>query len=340
MKIKRQDVHKKMKQNLGAEQIIKERYKILEIIGQGGMGCVYLAEDLRLSGRLCALKSVTYDQNLPEEVIRQTREQFEREATVLARLDHPNLPKVSDFFSEKDSDYLVMDFVPGDDLRTLMLEKKIDDEFLEERKVLNWASQITEALIYLHSQNPAILHRDIKPSNIKLTPNGVIKLVDFGLVKILISGEKTITVVHGHGSAYYTPLEQYGGDTGHTDPRSDVYSLGATLYHLLTNQAPLEARQRFLEPGTELPLREINHKISPRTERAVKLAMVIHPDERLQSMQEFRDALLGDWDPRLSPSKSMPAPDFIEMLRASREQVLAWIAVIMLAISLITTLMY
>jgi serine/threonine-protein kinase len=289
---------------------------------------------------LCALKAVYYEKNLPDDVITQTREQFEREATVLARLDHPNLPKVSDFFSELDRDYLVMDFVPGEDLRTLMLEVKKRGEFLEERKVLSWSSQIADALIYLHSQTPAILHRDIKPSNIKLTPNGIIKLVDFGLVKILVSGEKTITVVHGHGSAYYTPLEQYGGDTGHTDPRSDVYSLGATIYHLLTNTPPLEARQRFLNPSLELPLREINNKISPRTERAVLLAMNIHPDGRLQSMQEFKDALLGDWDPRQNPKGALPAPDLKEIMRANREQMMAWIAVLLLIISFITTMLY
>lgn len=328
-----------MNTNIEAAEIIKERYKIKEIIGQGGMGCVYLAEDLRLSGRLCALKAVYYEKNLPDDVITQTREQFEREATVLARLDHPNLPKVSDFFSEEDRDYLVMDFVPGEDLRTLMLEVKKKGEFLEERKVLSWASQIADALIYLHGQTPAILHRDIKPSNIKLTPNGIIKLVDFGLVKILVSGEKTITVVHGHGSAYYTPLEQYGGDTGHTDPRSDVYSLGATIYHLLTNTPPLEARQRFLNPSLELPLREINNKISPRTERAVLLAMNIHPDGRLQSMQQFKEALLGDWDPRQNPRGALPAPDLMEIMRANREQIMAWVAVLMLIISLVTTML-
>lgn len=329
-----------MNTKIDTETVIKERYKVKEVIGQGGMGCVYLAEDLRLSGRLCALKAVYYEKNLPDDVIQQTREQFEREATVLARLDHPNLPKVSDFFSDQDRDYLVMDFVPGEDLRTLMLEEKKQGVFLDERKVLSWASQIADALIYLHGQNPPILHRDIKPSNIKLTPNGIIKLVDFGLVKILVSGEKTVTVVHGHGSAYYTPLEQYGGDSGHTDPKSDVYSFGATLYHLLTNKPPLEARQRFLDPNLELPLREINGKISPRTERAIKMAMNIHPDDRIQTMKEFKDALLGEWDPRQNPKGALPAPDIPEMMRTNREQTLAWIAVLMVIISLITTLMY
>jgi serine/threonine-protein kinase len=325
---------------LKTKDVIKDRYQIKEIIGQGGMGCVYLADDLRLAGRLCAIKAVYYEKDLPEDIIRQTREQFKREATVLARLDHPNLPKVSDFFSDQERDYLVMDFVPGEDLRTLMIDEKKRGKFLEERKVLNWASQIADALIYLHEQDPAILHRDIKPSNIKLTPNGIIKLVDFGLVKILVYGEKTITVVQGHGSAYYTPLEQYGGDTGHTDPRSDVYSFGATLYHLLTNKAPAEARERFLEIENETSLSEFNKKISPRTEQAILIAMNIHPDQRFQSVKKFKEALLGDWEPRLNPNGAMPAPNLKEILKTRREQILAGTALIMLIASLILTYMY
>ena len=326
------DIHKK-------NEIVKERYKIREIIGQGGMGCVYLADDLRLAGRLCALKAVYYESNLPEDVIDQTRAQFKREATVLARLDHPNLPKVSDFFSDQDRDYLAMDYVPGKDLRALMLEEKQKDKFLAERDVLNWASQIADALIYLHGQSPAILHRDIKPSNIKLTPNGIIKLVDFGLVKILISGEKTITVVHGHGSAYYTPLEQYGGDTGHTDPRSDVYSFGATLYHLVTNKAPMEARQRFLDPAGELPMKEFNKNISPRTEVAINMAMKVHPDDRIQSVEEFKEALLGEWNPRQNPNAALPAPNLGSLMKASEEQILAWVAALLLVISIFATIL-
>jgi serine/threonine-protein kinase len=109
-------------------------------------------------------------------------------------------------------------------------------------------TQLCDALIYLHSQDPAILHRDIKPSNIKLTPDGRIKLVDFGLVKVLADDDsnRTLTVVQGRGTAAFTPLEQYGGDTGGTDVRSDLYSLGATVYNLLNNQPPLDAKRRFL----------------------------------------------------------------------------------------------
>ena len=327
-----------MNANHQKKEIIKDRYQIREIIGQGGMGCVYLADDLRLTGRLCALKAVFYERNLPKDAISQTRDQFKREATVLARLDHPNLPKVSDFFSDEERDYLVMDYVPGKDLRELMLESKKKGVYLSEREVLNWASQISDGLIYLHEQTPIILHRDIKPSNIKLTPNGIIKLVDFGLVKILVSGEKTITVVHGHGSAFYTPLEQYGGDTGHTDPRSDVYSLGATLYHLLTNKAPKEARERFLEQTSEMAMKEFNKNISPRTEKAIGLAMKVHPDERIQSVKEFRNALMGDWNPRQNPNAALPAPSLGDFINTSEEQVLVWVAALFLLISIFVTL--
>ena len=247
-------------------EVLRERYTIRRIIGQGGMGSIYLAEDLRLEGRQCALKEVEHDSSLPLDMLEQAREQFQREATVLARLDHPNLPKVSDFFSEEKRDYLVMDFIPGKDLRTLMIEARQREEFLPEPEVLAWAAQLADALIYMHNQDPPILHRDIKPSNLKLTPRGLIKLVDFGLVKILASEEMTITVLQGRGTALYTPLEQYGGDTGHTDARSDVYAFGATLYHLLANHAPVEARERFLHPGSLPPLRVQRPDISVRTE--------------------------------------------------------------------------
>ena len=323
---------------LQAGEILKERYIIRRIIGQGGMGSVYLADDDRLIGRLCAIKEVFHDQTIEESIRNQSREQFQREATVLARLDHPNLPKVSDFFSIDERDYLVMDFVPGKDLSVLMTEARMKKAFLDEKDVLGWAGQMAEALSYLHSQDPPILHRDIKPSNLKLTPNGVIKLVDFGLVKILSTDEVTITVVQGRGTAVYTPLEQYGGDVGHTDIRSDIFSFGATLYHLLTNNPPEEARDRFLNPGLLIPPRESNSSISPRTERAILWAMRLHPDERPQNVEQFRQALLGDWNPVKQPKGSMPLPTMVDLLNSRVEKVLLWVSLGLLFFSLIVTL--
>jgi serine/threonine-protein kinase len=319
---------------------LRDRYKIQQFISQGGMGNIYQAEDLLLEGRICAIKEVRLEINLPEDTRRQTRDQFRQEANVLARLDHPNLPKVSDIFFEEDRDFLVMDYVPGKDLRTLMVEARQRGEFLDEKAVLEWAAQLAEALIYLHSQEPAILHRDIKPSNLKLTPNGIIKLVDFGLVKILAQNDETITIVQGRGTALYTPLEQYGGDTGHTDARSDVYAFGATLYHLLTNQPPNEARERFLNPYALPNMREINKKLTPRTERAVSWAMNLHPDDRPESMQIFRDALFGDLDVVTRPrgSQGLPAPSILDVFAEPLERGLVWTAAVLILLSLAATL--
>ncbi|MBL8057109.1 MAG: protein kinase, partial [Anaerolineales bacterium] len=145
---------------LQAGDTLRQRYRILRPIGQGGMGSIYQAEDLRLEGRLCAVKEVQMDPGLPTRTQQQAREQFYREASVLARLDHPNLPKVSDYFSEADRDYLVMDFVPGRDLKEIMDEARQNGRFLGETEVLTWAGQLADALDYLHRQEPPIVHRD------------------------------------------------------------------------------------------------------------------------------------------------------------------------------------
>jgi eukaryotic-like serine/threonine-protein kinase len=324
---------------LKAGEVLRGRYRISRIIGQGGMGSIYLADDLRLEGRLCALKEVEHDRSMPADLLKQAREQFQREATVLARLDHPNLPKVSDFFSVGGRDYLVMDFVPGKDLRTLMLEARQKNEFLPEKEVLRWASQLCDALTYLHSQKPPILHRDIKPSNLKLTPSGLLKLVDFGLVKILASEEMTVTIVQGRGTALYTPLEQYGGDTGHTDNRSDIYAFGATLYHLLTNHSPPEARERFLHPEGLPEPSTFNPDISYRVERAILWAMSLHPDDRPESMQAFRDALLGDWDPVIQPRSVRPRVQKPGWLASPIERTLLIVSVGVVLLSLAATLL-
>lgn len=327
-----------MPTQLKAGEVLKNRYKIRRIIGHGGMGSIYLADDLRLAGRLCALKEVEHDRSMPADLVKQAREQFLREATVLARLDHPNLPKVSDFFSIGARDYLIMDFVPGQDLRTLMSEAHQKGQFLAERDVLSWASQLADALSYMHGQKPPILHRDIKPSNLKLTPSGLVKLVDFGLVKILASDEVTITILQGRGTAIYTPLEQYGGDTGHTDSRSDVYAFGATLYHLLTNTRPVEARELFLRPDMLVPARQINPDISLRTERAIAWAMSLHPEDRPQDVEEFRNALLGDWNPITKPRAPLPSPSIADLVSSPTEMALIWIAAGLVLISLVLTL--
>lgn len=323
---------------LKAGEVLRGRYKVNRIIGQGGMGSIYLSADLRLEGRKCALKEVEHDRSLPSVMIKEVREQFLREATVLARLDHPNLPKVSDFFSIGNRDYLVMDFVPGKDLRTIMLEARQAESFLSESDVLNWAAQLADALAYLHHQDPPIVHRDIKPSNLKLTPSGLLKLVDFGLVKLLSLGEVTITILQGQGTALYTPLEQYGGNGMHTDVRSDIYSLGATLYHLLTNQAPLEARERFLNPEAMVPPRQINPDLSLRTERAILWAMNLHPDQRPETIDAFREDLIGER--RVLPHKVTQPLRLKDLVRTNPEGELIVIAAGLTVVSLFLTLVF
>jgi serine/threonine protein kinase len=327
--------------SLSNGEVLHDRYKIRERIGQGGAGSIYLADDLRLEGRLCALKEVEYDTALPENIREQARGQFLREATILARLDHPNLPKVSDFFSNGARDYLVMDYVPGDDLRTVMLEARRNKTFLSEQQVLDWARQLANALAYLHGQEPAIVHRDIKPSNLKLTPTGLLKLVDFGLVKIMAPNEEvTITVIQGQGTALYTPLEQYGSDDTHTDTRSDIYSFGATLYHLLTNEPPVDARRRFIKPTSLIPPRQINPSISARTEKAVLWAMALHPDERPASIQILADFLFEGHEALFRSASVPPAPDLqtIRIFSQRIDALLAWTTAGLLILSLIATL--
>ena len=279
---------------MSGERVLRGRYKLQALVGQGGAGSVYRAEDLRLPGRLTAVKEILTDPNEADEVKRQAQEQFQREASILARLDHPCLPKVSDYFSHEGRDFLVMDYVDGPNLRELVEQSNADGEALAEERVLGWIAQLIETVAYLHGQSPPVLHRDIKPSNIKLVAGDRIKLVDFGLFKPLDPQDpRTLTVARGIGSLPYTPLEQYAGDTGHTDLRADVFSLGATLYHLLTGRAPATAQERFLQPNALKAPGRLRSNLSPRVESAILSAMALHPEKRPSDMIEFRELLFG-----------------------------------------------
>jgi serine/threonine-protein kinase len=277
--------------------VLRDRYKLIDVVGHGGMGNVYLAEDLRLPGRMCAIKEIQPEANASPEAQRQEHNQFLREASLLAQLDHPNLPKVSDFFAEGGRDYLVMDYVPGKNLKELIDDSRIQDRLLDVDTVSGWAQQIMDSVSYLHSQEPAVLHRDIKPSNIKLTPDNRIKLVDFGLAKVMATdNSSTITVIQGRGTAYYTPLEQYGAESEHTNAKSDIYALGATLYHLLSGTPPPEAKERFLNPAVMRPLRSVNNNVPTRMSEAVDWSLEMHPDNRPESVEQFRQAFNGEID--------------------------------------------
>jgi len=280
------------------DTVLRDRYRIEALVGQGGMGAVYKAHDLLLPGRLCAVKEVLpaqWDYGRPENR-HAALEQFHQEAATLARLDHPNLPKVSDVFAWEDRQYLIMDFVAGPSLSEIVRQAHLEEPAhgLPEAQVLEWSRQLLDALAYLHRQSPAVLHGDIKPANIILARSGLLKLVDFGLVRLIHPEDpKTITVVQSRGTMAYTPIEQFGGDIGYTGPAADIYSLGATLYHLLAGQAPPDAQTRFLEAGRLRSLQQPGRSVSPRTEAAVFHAMAMHPSRRTPSAAAFRQELLA-----------------------------------------------
>jgi len=278
---------------LGYQTVLADRYLVVSVLGNGAMGAVYLADDQRLSGRRCAIKENRPGADENPEVLTRLREQFLAEANVLARLDHPGLPKVSDYFITDDNrEYLVMDYVEGEDLNS-MLERIRRP--LEEEPVIGWADQVLDAMAYLHAQRPQpIIHRDIKPANLRLNLQGRIKLVDFGLVKLFDAGKpETKFELRGLGTPAYAPLEQFASSEQHTDTRSDIYALGATLYHLLTNMHPSDVHQRLLDPEVLLAPRHLNPNLSKNTEQVILKAMEIHPNNRYQSADEMRAALDG-----------------------------------------------
>ncbi len=266
-------------------QVLKGRYQIESILGEGGMGTVYLARDL-LTDRLRAIKELFPDPLADEARLQAARLQFRREAEALSKLRHSNIPRVSDYFDIDENDYLVMDFIEGESLADILGHKKRPTE----RLTYAWLEQILDALDYCHRHQ--VLHRDVKPANIILTPEGRVMLVDFGLIKVYDPhNPRTATIVRGLGTPEYTPLEQYDAGAGHTDARSDIYGLGATLYHLLTGQAPQPVSQRILNPDTQPALQQLNPKISPWMAQFVQRAMAIHPQDRFESIREMRREL-------------------------------------------------
>ncbi len=266
---------------LDKNTLLHDRYRVIEILGQGGMGSVYRAIDERL-GVAVALKENLFT---TEEYMRQ----FRLEAVILANLRHPNLPRVSDHFelSDQQGQYLVMDFIEGEDLRNRM--DRLGS--INEEDATQIGAAICDALAYLHTRKPPILHRDIKPGNVKITPDGHIFLVDFGLAKVYQSGNQATTTGARAMTPGYSPPEQYG--TARTDPRTDIYSLGATLYAALCGVIPEDGLARAMDNAQLTPLRKRNSKVSRRFASAIEKAMAVDPSDRFQSAEEFKKALIG-----------------------------------------------
>lgn len=276
-------------------QTLNNRYRIVRLLGQGGFGAVYRAWDANLN-RPCAVK-----ENL--DTSPEAQRQFAREATVLANLSHPNLPRVTDHFSLLgQGQYLVMDFVDGDDLHTIMKRQGS----VPVTQAVGWISQVAEALIYLHSREPHVVHRDIKPANIRITPEGHAMLVDFGLVKLFDPHMKT-TIGARAVTPGYAPPEQYG--QGKTDARTDLYALGATLYNILTGQDPLESVQRMVGRRMD-PAHQVNPAIPAYIGQAIERAMALEPDQRFQSAEQFKTALTTP--PRLGYANIPSEPRHLE----------------------------
>ena len=291
-------VELEMTQPLAIGTVLNGQYRIARLVGGGGMAWVYQVEELPAgSGILWALKELR--PQTEDKAERATaRRLFEQEAKLLRGLEHVNIPRIADYFEENGRACLVMEFVWGESL-----EKRLDatNAPLLETDVLKWAIQLCEALEYLHNLQPPIIFRDIKPSNVMVTNTGLVKLIDFGIARTYKAGKKRDTVAMG--SENYAAPEQWG--KGQTDARSDVYALGATMYHLLANMAPTPA---FL-PSEPLPLGNYNGALSKKTIRLVEKAMDRDRQNRFQSALEMREALIDALPgPYVPVGAQAPAP--------------------------------
>jgi len=285
--------------------VLQNRYRIVSLLGQGGMGAVYRAWDMRLNISV-AVKEMVPQPGIDPPTLAQLRQQFYQEAQVLARLDHPNLVRVTDYFEEWGNAYLVMNFVEGQSLADLIAARGP----LPEARVLEWARQLLDALAYCHAQG--VVHRDIKPQNIIIRADGRPILVDFGLAKLWDPRDpRTRTAVRAMGTPEYAPPEQYG--TSLTDHRSDIYSLGATLYHALTGKEPPPAGERAANPKTPLPLPRLAPHLGNRTYHVVLKAMNLEKRDRWQSAEEMRKEVvraMSDISPTSTGTSTIrqPAP--------------------------------
>lgn len=301
---------------LASKTVLQNRYLIVKQLGQGGMGAVYEAVDQRLNSTVALKETLFTDERL--------RRQFEREAQLLARLRHPALTRVIDHFSESDGQFLVMDYIEGEDLSEL-LQRTAQPFALAQ--VLSWADQLLDALDYIHTQTQPVVHRDIKPQNLKLAGRGQIILLDFGLAKGSTGQQTTVTTtrsVLGY-SLSYAPLEQLLQVETHwvemlsvsnapevermlragTDPRSDLYALSATLCHLLTGKAPMNAPTRALSvwAGRADPLiAGLSERVPHHIATVLARAMALSPDQRYATAAEMRHALRAANQPQSIPT--------------------------------------
>lgn len=282
-------------------QRLSGRYRICSVLGKGGMGAVYLGCLESLGNKFVAIKEMVLPEGagLDEE---HAVKQFRREATFLAHLDHPNLVKVTDFFSENQKHYLVMDYVPGQTLQQ-MLESLQRPFTWDELKP--WALQIVDVLHYLHSCNPPILFRDLKPANVMIDSAGRVKLIDFGIARTATPGMETSTFLKGTGTNGFSPIEQYGmGES--TDGRSDIYSFGATLFYLLTGKLPPDAVSRVSRRAQLPHMNNLNQSLPSGLHEVVAKCLSVQPDDRYASASELKRNLIDFSSPPRSAVGASP----------------------------------
>ena len=265
---------------LSIGSILQNRYKIIGILGQGGMGIVYKALQIDLEPhRMVAIKEM-FDNFNNQGERKKAIEQFKIEASILFKLDHQSLPKVYDYFEENNHHYLVMDYIDG-----MTLKQYINDNHsISEQIITDWTIQLLQVLNYLHNQNPKVIFRDLKPENIMIEKDGKLKLIDFGIAKLLsASNNQTGTIIQRTGSPGFAPIEQYG--QGHSDERTDIYALGATMYFILTGIISPEPNMRLIS-NQDIQLAFI---IYPKFRVIIEKAMRIMPKDRYQNVKEMLD---------------------------------------------------
>jgi serine/threonine protein kinase len=259
-------------------RLLKNRYEIIEILGRGGMGCVYKVADRFKRGMVLAIKELLAG-NLSAEKAHEALAQFQTEARILTRLSHPNLPKVYDYFSFPGRYYIVMEYVKGKTLEKILDARK--EMPVNERQALSWALQICKTIHFLTVQRPPVVFRDLKPANIMIDGNSRVKLIDFGIARFFKEAKSEDTFVYG--TPGYAAPEQYG--TGQTDVRSDIFSLGATLHHCLTGRNPSESPLDFPDP------RILNPKLSKGAAEIIRKALQQKREKRFQSALEMKQAI-------------------------------------------------
>src|SRR5260370_18714407 len=267
--------------SLAPQSILHQRYLIVGYAGRGGMSAVYQAVDTKSGNHHVAIKEMSQGHLSTNELAEATA-RFQQEADLLGSLHHPNLPPIYDGFSEDGRSYLVMEYIDGKTL--LQMLKDSGGRPLPVAQVLDYAIQLCDVLIYLHSHHPPIIFRDLKPTNVMVKGNGHVVLIDFGIARLFKEGQAQDTVFLG--SPGYAPPEQHG--TAQTNPRSDLYSLGATLHCCLTGRDPFHASDRFAFP----PVQQMNPLVPIDLDQLIQRLLSMDERQRPASALEVQQTLL------------------------------------------------